>query len=220
MAIDTSGVKLEDRPIAQVREEVIDQLIMNYSHNVISAEAFERRLDEATNSDDHHVLVKLVADLSLKPDNAYQEQRERSFTPNYDSSDASENERMIAILSSNEHSGQWMVPREMEVYVLLGSVDLDFTDAVFNHQRVTIRVKNLLGSVDVKVPEGVNVVSNMFNVIGSTTNTAPSMGGRQAPQIVIEGVSILGSLDIAIKKTIKEKLVAFANSFKEAFRAK
>lgn len=32
MAIDSIGVKIEDRPFDQVREEAIDQLIMNYSH--------------------------------------------------------------------------------------------------------------------------------------------------------------------------------------------
>lgn len=50
-------VKLEDRPIEQVREETIDKLIVNYSHAVISAEAFERRLDEATDSESHQALV-------------------------------------------------------------------------------------------------------------------------------------------------------------------
>ena len=47
-------VILEDRPIEQVREETIDQLIFNYSHGVISAEAFERRLDQAMNSNTHY----------------------------------------------------------------------------------------------------------------------------------------------------------------------
>ena len=41
------SVKVEDRPIEQVREQVIDQLIYNYSHGVISVDAFERRLDNA-----------------------------------------------------------------------------------------------------------------------------------------------------------------------------
>lgn len=222
MAIDTSGVTLQDRPIAQIREQVIDQLIMNYSHGVISAEAFERRLDEATNTDDHQVLVDLVADLTLVPDTAYLEQRERSFTPNYAASDNSvpQHEKVIAILSSSDYTGQWVVPSEMNVYCGLGSVELDFTDAIFQHQKIIVRVKNVLGSLNIFVPEHVNVVSNMFNIIGSSSNKAPSMGGRQAPQIIIEGYSVLGSLEIEVKRTMKEKFMAFANSFREAFRTK
>jgi hypothetical protein len=61
------------------------------------------------------------------------------------------------------------------------------------------------------------VVSNMFNIIGSTNNQAQSMGERQAPLIVIEGYSILGSLDVKLKQTMKEKLSSFANQFRQMF---
>ena len=66
MAIDTHGVKVEDRPFDQVRQEAIDQLIMNYSHGVISAEAFERRLDVASDATSFQELIDVVSDLSLK----------------------------------------------------------------------------------------------------------------------------------------------------------
>ena len=46
-------VKLEDRPLEQVKEEVIDVLVYNYSHSVISSEAFERRLDAVIATSSH-----------------------------------------------------------------------------------------------------------------------------------------------------------------------
>lgn len=222
MTIDTNGVKLGDRPVEQVREEVIDQLIMNYSHGVISAEAFERRLDEAIDSGDHQVLAELVSDLTLQPDAQYQAMRERSFAPNYpgraaDSGDREADQRVVSVLSSSQRSGQWLVPAELSVLNVLGSVELDFSDAVFQHQHVTIRVANWLGSLDVKVTEQMNVVSDMHNVIGSVENKAPSIAGRQAPTISIEGYSVLGSVDVGLKRTLKEKFIAMADSFREAF---
>ena len=105
MAIDTTGVKIEDRPFDQVRQEAIDQLIMNYSHGVISAEAFERRLDVASDATSIQELIDVVADLSLQPDNLYQQQRERSFTPRYQAGNDTRNENIICVLSSNQHSG-------------------------------------------------------------------------------------------------------------------
>ena len=36
------SVKFEDRPLEKVREETIDQLVMNYGHGELSSEAFER----------------------------------------------------------------------------------------------------------------------------------------------------------------------------------
>ncbi|HEY0922309.1 DUF1707 SHOCT-like domain-containing protein [Rheinheimera pacifica] len=217
MAIDASGVKIEDRPFDQVRQEAIDQLIMNYSHGIISAEAFERRLDVATDAKSHQELIDVVADLTLLPDSQYQQQRERSFSPRYQSGNDTRNEKMLCVLSSNQQRGQWLVPAEINIINVLGSVELDFTEAVFQHQHIVIRVNNWIGSLDILVPEQVNVVSNMFNIIGSTNNQAQSMGERQAPQIVIEGYSILGSLDVKLKQTMKEKFSSFANQFRQMF---
>lgn len=217
MAIDANGVKIEDRPFAQVREEAIDQLIMNYSHGIISAEAFERRLDIATDAKSHQELIDVVADLTLLPDNQYQQQRQRSFSPRYQAGNDNRNEKMLCVLSSNQQRGHWLVPAEMHITNVVGSVELDFSEAIFQHQHVVIKVQNLLGSLKILVSPQVNVVSNMTNVVSSCDNQATSLGDRQAPKIVIEGYSILGSLDINLKRTMKEKFNAFANQCREMF---
>jgi hypothetical protein len=217
MAINTTGVKIEDRPFDQVRQEAIDQLIMNYSHGVISAEAFERRLDVASDARTHQELVDVVADLTLQPDDTYQQQREKSFSPRYKAGNDTRNEKILCVLSSNEHSGQWLVPAEIRVINVLGSIELDFSEAVFQHQHIVIRVNNWVGSLNILVPEQVNVVSNMFNIVGSTQNRARSKVGQQAPQITIEGYSVLGSLDVNLKRTMKEKFSAFADQCRAVF---
>ncbi|RUO32458.1 LiaF domain-containing protein [Aliidiomarina soli] len=209
-------VKLEDRPIEQVREETIDKLIVNYSHGIISAEAFERRLDDASNADAHQPLVDLVTDLPLEADNEYERYKDSQFTPNYRAAGERTEERIVSILSSNERDGQWTVPKELHLICGIGSLTLDLTDAVFEHQHVVIQVSNILSSVEIFVPEHVNVSSRITSIISSSENSAPSMGGRQAPTISIEGWSVLGSIEVKVKKTMKEKLVAFANSIKSA----
>lgn len=215
MAIAVTGVKIEDRPLDQVRQEAIDQLIMNYSHGVISVEAFERRLDIASDAKDHQTLIEVVADLSLLPDEQYQQQRDSSFSPSYRSGNDTQNEKIICILSSNQHRGPWLVPAEIRVITLLGSVELDFSEAVFQHQRVVIKVNSWLSSLDIRVPEQVSVVSNMFNVVGSSRHRPTAGMDRQGPHIVIEGYSILGSLDVTLKRTMKEKLNSFAMQCRE-----
>ena len=70
-------VIIQDRPIETLREEIIDQLIMNYSHGEISLAAFERRLDVATNTDNHQTLVDLTQDLELTVDSAYTAKKEQ-----------------------------------------------------------------------------------------------------------------------------------------------
>lgn len=211
------SVILTDRPIEQVREETIDQLIVNYSHGVISAEAFERRLDDAMNSDKHQEIVDLVADLTLKADTQYNNNKEHQFTPSYSNSESDENLNLKNILGNIERSGQWNVPKTIIINSILGESILDFTDAIFQHQHVTIKLNCILGSNKIYVPENINVVCKSFGIISSIENKAPSMANKQAPVITIEGKVVLGSLSVAVKRTVKEKFIAFANNMKSAF---
>lgn len=211
------SVILEDRPIEQVREETIDQLIYNYSHGVISAEAFERRLEQAMNSNCHQEIVELIADLTLKADSQYNNTKEQQFTPSYSNSDSNDSLNLQSILGNIERSGQWYAPKTITVNNILGEAVLDFTDAVFQHQNITIKLNCILGSNKIYVPENINVVCKSFGIISSIENKAPSMANRQAPIITIEGKVVLGSLSVAVKKTIKEKFIAFANNLKSAF---
>ena len=50
----------QDRPINALREETIDQLIVNYGHGKLSLAAFERRLDEALDTQSHDRLLELT----------------------------------------------------------------------------------------------------------------------------------------------------------------
>ncbi|MEE2002801.1 LiaF-related protein [Alkalimonas sp. MEB108] len=227
MAIDTTGVKLEDRPIAQVREAVIDQLIMNYSHSVISEQAFERRLDIATNSDDPKVLIEQVADLTLEPDAKYR----AMWSQNFDATTAArgsakakvadeltDKDRLVSILSSDERSGPWRVPQHLTIINALSSVELDFSEAVFEHQHMILQLTNWLGSVSIQVPEHVAVISELNNIAASSDNSVGSggPGSRKTHCIRIEGYSVLGSLDVSIKRSLKQRFTDFANSIRSA----
>lgn len=214
---ETVMVKLEDRPIEQVREEVIDKLIYHYSHGVISVEAFERRLDEAMASNDHHEIVALAADLTLQVDGDYSREKEHKFSVNYATGEAPERDTIVNIMGGSTRTGRWTVPREIRVIALMGGTDIDFTDAEFRAQNITVKVLCVMGGVDIKVPENVNVVTKAFCVMGGLDNNTPSIADRQAPTITVEGFVLMGGVDIDIKRTMKEKFVAFANQMKSMF---
>ena len=211
------GVKLEDRPIEQVREEVVDKLIFNYSHGVISSEAFERRLDDAMKSTVHQEIVDLAADLQMEVDEKYSATKEYQFTPNYDAPNEDNELTIKSILGSETHSGRWLVPQNIKALNVLGSITLDFTDAVFQHQTVVIDIDMYLGSTDIYIPENVNVVCKTSGFMNSTENRSPSMAPKQAPTIIIKGVSVMGTLEIKVKRTVKEKFMSFAEQLKSAF---
>jgi hypothetical protein len=62
-------------------------------------------------------------------------------------------------------------------------------------------------------------VSKTFSIFGSSENNAPSIADRQAPTIIIEGFVLFGEVQVSIKRTIKEKFVAFANELKTMFNS-
>jgi hypothetical protein len=213
----TMTVKLEDRPLEQVKEEVIDVLVYNYSHSVISSEAFERRLDVVIATNSHHEMMAQIEDLQPAPDDTVKKHKDDVFAVNYAREESEKSDTLVNILGNSDRSGIWTVPRELTVITFLGGSTLDFTNARFSGPNVTIKVISILGSDKIFVPENINIVSKAFCILGSVNNKAPSIASHQAPTITIEGVVFLSDLSIKIKTTMKESFVAFANKMKEMF---
>lgn len=210
-------VKIEDRPTEAVRDEVIDQLVMNYSHGKLSFEAFERRLDIAMNSQNNVEISALAEDLDLEVDKDYVENKQRDFEPQFAPHDGDDIDYMVNIFGGSDRSGCWSVAKELRTISVFGGSNIDFSDAVFSQQRTTLKVFCLFGGENIYVPENVNVVSKAFCIFGGVSNKAPSFGHKNAPTIIIEGLVVFGGVDIKLKRTIKEKFVAFADSMKKMF---
>jgi len=211
------AVKIADRPIDAVREEVVDQLVMNYSHGKLSYEAFERRLDQAMESKSNEEIAELAADLDLEVDKEYVEKKKEDFRFNYSGSSAKETELLVSIFSGCERSGAWGVAKEIKSVTIFGGCDIDFSEAVFSQQEVTVKVFCLFGGYDISVPENVRVVSKAFCIFGGISNKAPSCDYSDAPTIYIEGLVLFGGVDIKLKRTLKERFTAFADGLKDMF---
>ncbi len=206
-------VKLEDRPIETVREQVIDTLIVNYSHGEISSVAFERRLDDAMNAKENQVLMDLIADLPRTSDKQYHANKDAHLGVNYSSEPLAE-DKIVTVLSANEQKGAWRVPKTLKVTNIMSSSKLDFTNAVFTSQEVHLKIMCIMGDEAIYVPENVNVVFRTFNVLGNTESKLPSLATKQAPTIYIEGWVILGNIEAGLKRTMKERFMAFADELK------
>ncbi|NQZ06025.1 MAG: DUF1707 and DUF2154 domain-containing protein [Algicola sp.] len=215
-------VNIEDRPIENVREAVIDQLIMNYGHGEISLEAFERRLDQAMSSTCNKELLSLVEDLDLNVDQDYVDSKKQDMGTNYMPGHTQAQETITNILSSSNRQGPWKVPKEINLKNYLSSADLDFTEAVFSHPEVRINTFSLFSACTIYVPENVRVISNLSCIAGRIDNRSPSQShsrspsqtNNKTPTIYIEGTSVFSSINIEVKRTMKERFVAFADGLK------
>lgn len=211
------SVAMKDRPTQAVRDEVIDQLIMNYSHGEISYEAFERRLDIAMESQDNEEIAKQAEDLKLNVDESYVESKKHNMAFNFEPSSEQGTDSVVSVFGGNKRSGAWKVAGELKVLSAFSGTEIDFTNATFTQKVTTVKVFSLFSGNDIFVPENVNVVSKVFCIFGGVDNDSQTSATIDAPTLVIEGFAIFSGVDISIKQSLKERFVAFADGLKRMF---
>ena len=212
----------QDRPIDTLREEAVDQLIMNYGHGKLSREAFERRLDEALDSKSHDRLVELTQDLDLKADRQYTAQKKAELGIRVDttaSGDMENNEVIVNVFGGNTRRGVWDVPRAIRIISVFGGAELDFSDARFTAETTYITVFCLFGGVSLRVREGMRTISKAICIFGGVDNRGGTTLDANAPLLVIEGCALFGGVDVRVKKTPRQRLHEFADQFRTLFDA-
>jgi hypothetical protein len=210
----------QDRPIDTLREETVDQLIMNYGHGKLSREAFERRLDEALDTKSHERLLELTRDLDLKADRQYTAQKKAELGIQVDPSAANgldDAEHIINVFAGNNRRGAWDVPRHIRVFNLFGGAELDFSDARFAAETTYITVLCLFGGVNIRVRDGMRTISKALCVFGGVDNRGGTTADPNAPLLVVEGFCMFGGVDIRVKKTPKQRLYEFADQLRTLF---
>jgi len=85
--------------------------------------------------------------------------------------------------------------KKVKVKTLMGGVDLDLRSAVITED-VTIKCKSIMGGINIRVPENVNVIVKGNVIMGGILNFAKQVEGEGVPTIHIEALQIMGSLCI------------------------
>ena len=208
-----------DRPIAALREETIDQLIVNYSHGELSLEAFERRLGQALDAETHEALLSLTEDLDLNVDKAFREKRRRELGFQMDAGDVKDVDYMVSIFGGTKRGSAWSVPKELWMINIFGGTELDFSEAQFSSQTTHIMVFCLFGGADLCVPAGVNTISKAICIFGGIDDRVPSSDAIDAPTLILEGFMLFGGISIKVKKAFRKRLLKFADTVKDMFSA-
>ncbi|HVY67193.1 MAG TPA: DUF1707 domain-containing protein [Gammaproteobacteria bacterium] len=208
----------QDRPIEALREQTVDQLIMNYGHGHLSREAFERRLDQALDAESTEQLVELTRDLDLKADTDYTAQKKAELGIRVEpTATADEVEHMINVFGGTTRRGAWDVPGEIKLINVFGGSELDFSNARFTARTTRIMMFCMFGGASFRVHEGMRVKSKAICIFGGVDNRAGSPSDPDAPTLIIEGIALFGGADIRIKKTPKQRFQEFANTLRSMF---
>lgn len=105
-------------------------------------------------------------------------------------------ERIVAIFSSERRQGRWAVPARLTTNAVFGECRLDLQDATL-HARVTVLgVKAMFGSVEILVPEGVQVQMTGASIFGSRSCSVERDTHVGAPVIEVRGRALFGEITV------------------------
>jgi hypothetical protein len=171
----TSGSRASDHD----REQALEQLSTAASDGRLTLEEYSARADRALSARVLGELAELTTDLARPPDPT-----------------AAAPERMTAILSNDAREGHWRVPAQLSARTVLGECKIDMADAVLTAHTTVIEARATLGSVEIFVPDGVEVRLTGKAILGEKSSTVRQLPAPGAPVIEIRAIAVLGSVKV------------------------
>jgi hypothetical protein len=174
------------------RQKVIERLKTAYASDHLEETDFERRLDLATNTRSREILKELVDDLP--------EVSESDDSHSNDSlinrGKVKKQDTLFSFFSGVSRKGDWRPAKKIKAVAIMGGIDLDFTETIVPPGGLLIDVFCLMGGVEIRVPEGINVDARPVAFMGGTDQHGVGHYGSDAPTIRVRGFVMMGGVDI------------------------
>ncbi|MZF88691.1 DUF1707 and DUF2154 domain-containing protein [Streptomyces sp. SID5643] len=109
-------------------------------------------------------------------------------------------DNVVAVFSGAVRKGRRRAGRRIHAYAIFGSVEIDLSEALFDHQQVVVKSFAIFGSVEIRVPENVSLRGTGSGVLGSFEVDTLDSGDPQAPIVYVDGWAVLGSVEARPKR--------------------
>lgn len=109
-------------------------------------------------------------------------------------------DRLMAVFSASMRKGRWRAGRRIHAYAIFGSVEIDLSEALFEHRQVMIKAISVFGSVEIRVPENVSLRGSGVGILGNFEVHALDSGESDAPVVYVDGLAVLGSIEARPKR--------------------
>jgi hypothetical protein len=114
--------------------------------------------------------------------------------------------RIFCLLSGSSRKGAWHPEPVIDVFTLLGGVELDFREAVLPGREVVLRATTVLGGVEVTVPPEMQVIDNGVAILGGREISGSEEAiGPDSPVLRIEGICVLGGMEVKRRRRKGDK---------------
>jgi hypothetical protein len=102
----------------------------------------------------------------------------------------------VSVMGDIKRSGAWVVPPECRFRSAMGSIKLDLREATITASEVVIDAFTPFGTIDLVVPEGVEVDARSTGKLKQ--QAGPATPG--APRIVLKGGTVFGTVKVRHKR--------------------
>ncbi|MFD9115592.1 DUF1707 domain-containing protein [Streptomyces bottropensis] len=109
-------------------------------------------------------------------------------------------DRLMAVFSASMRKGRFRAGRRIHAYAIFGSVEIDLSEAIFEHRQVMIKAISVFGSVEVRVPENVSLRGSGGGILGNFEVHALDSGETDAPVVYVDGLAVLGNIEARPKR--------------------
>jgi hypothetical protein len=109
-------------------------------------------------------------------------------------------ENVVAVFSAAVRKGRWRIGRRTHAYAIFGSVEIDLSEAIFEHQQVVIKAISVFGNIEIRVPENVSLRGSGGGVLGNFEVDTLDSADHDAPVVYVDGLAVLGSIEAKPKR--------------------
>jgi hypothetical protein len=208
---DEIGSARNLRVSAAEREHVIELLQRATGNGLLDLDEFTQRVDTALAARTRAELNVVLLDLPglTHPDRPTHvpppRPAPRRTAPASAVGPPAGDHEVRSLLGSTSRRGAWDVPAHLVVRTVLGSAELDFTEAHIPHDAVEIELDVVAGSVEMRVPEGCRVERGGLRATLSSieVRTRIRTDAVDGPVFRLTGAVRAGSVEIKPPKRVR-----------------
>jgi hypothetical protein len=211
-----SSRELERMSLEDDREQIVQVLSVHFASGNLEMDELEDRLAAVYRAQSRPELERLVFDLPALPPTV-----DPGGSPQLaPSSSVPPRGVLVAVMGGGSRRGNWMVPRHLKIYAVMGGYELDMREAIFAPGVTDIEVFAMMGGVDILVPPGVRVEVMGAGIMGGFDVSAgdASTYSESGPILRLSGVAIMGGVGASRKEPSKRVLSKFSKALKVAKR--
>jgi hypothetical protein len=212
---DPAGPRASDLRASDAdRERVAEILRQAAGEGRLTLDELDERLDIVYASKTYGELVPVTRDLpgmaTAHPPVLVSGARVSAGAPPIDShrfGAPPESNLGVAIMGGFSRRGDWVVPRQFTAIAVMGGAEIDMRDARFEQQTVTLHLLAIMGGFEVTVPDDAHVRVTGVPVMGGFDHTASGGGEPGGPTIIIDGLALMGGVEVKRKPPTQSRSV-------------